>query len=70
MAKRRRLTRRFWGIAEIADTLQVTRQAVSNWNARGKMPKPAFQLKMGPVWVLEGEFAKWIEEKRKGVYNG
>lgn len=40
------------GVAEIADMLGVTRQAVTNWKSRGGFPAPIAELKSGPVWNL------------------
>jgi len=59
--------RRYWGISEIAEACGVTQQAVSNWLNRGKMPKPSFRLRMGPVWDIEGNhrFRVWLRANRK-----
>jgi Putative ATPase subunit of terminase (gpP-like) len=58
--------RRYWGTAEIAEACGVSQQAVSNWLARDKMPKPTFRLAMGPVWDAEGNqrFRVWLRAKR------
>ena len=57
--------RRYWGTAEIAEACGVSAQAVSNWVARGKIPKPAFRLRATPVWDIENErFRVWLRSKR------
>jgi hypothetical protein len=56
----------FYGTAEIAEACGVTQQAVSNWLARGQMPKPTFRLRMGPVWSIESNrFRVWLRANRK-----
>jgi len=57
--------KRYWGTAEIAQACGVRQSAVSNWLSRGQMPKPAFRLKMGPVWDTENRrFRVWLQAKR------
>jgi chromosome partitioning protein len=42
------------GLAEIASMLGVTRQVIANWKVRkANFPKPAAELKAGPVWTKE-----------------
>jgi transcriptional regulator with XRE-family HTH domain len=56
----------YYGTAEIAEACGVTNQAVSNWVARGQIPKPAFRLRMGPVWSIESpRFKVWLRANRK-----
>jgi chromosome partitioning protein len=60
------------GVAEVAELLGVTRQAVTNWKSRGNFPDPIANLKSGPVWgssdVLDWAQAMGIEivERSKG----
>lgn len=56
----------YYGTAEIAEACGVSQQAVSNWVARGQIPKPAFRLRMGPVWSTENRrFKVWLQANRK-----
>jgi predicted DNA-binding transcriptional regulator AlpA len=51
------------GLAEVAETLGVSRQAVSNWaagRARPSFPAPIKRLKATPVWSLQ-EVVAWYE---------
>ncbi len=64
------MTLRAYGIAEIADALDVGTPLVSVWRKRGKLPDPDITLRMGPVW-LAATIEPWIHgkiqiEERKG----
>ena len=48
----RPLNQPYMGLAEIAAYRGVTKQTVSNWRSRGKLPKPYVVLAMGPVWYI------------------
>jgi chromosome partitioning protein len=51
------------GVAEIADLLSVSKQAVSNWRGREKgFPDPIAELKSGPVWAYSS-IAEWARHK-------
>jgi hypothetical protein len=50
---------KLYGIAEIADEIEVNRYTVAQWYRRRKMPEPAATLRMGPVW-LERDVRAWI----------
>lgn len=41
------------GVAELAQVLGLTKQAVCNRNARGKLPEPHAKLHMTPVWTKQ-----------------
>jgi predicted DNA-binding transcriptional regulator AlpA len=51
------------GTAEFAEILGMSRQALHNRMARGRLPKPAQRLAMGPVWFVSDirEFVKAYE---------
>ncbi len=57
--------RRYYGIAEIADSLGVDRQLVTVWRRRLSrgMPPPDDELAAGPVWVA-ASIEPWIEHVR------
>jgi len=40
----------FMGVAEVAEHLGVTKQVISAWKRRGKLPTPVAELKMTTVW--------------------
>ncbi len=49
------------GLAEIADMLGISKQAVTNWRARKLgFPNPVATLKSGPVWSAE-DMRRWAE---------
>src|SRR5262245_4340155 len=49
------------GIAEIAESAGVTKQAVSNWRLRyDHFPRPIQNLQSGPVWDSE-QVAEWVK---------
>ncbi len=50
------------GLAEAANLLGVTRQALGNWRQRrDDFPQPLVELKAGPVW-RRADIMKWAEE--------
>jgi predicted DNA-binding transcriptional regulator AlpA len=51
------------GTAEVAEFLGSTKQTVSNWKKRGKMPEPIAELKMSPIWRREDI----VDYKRRGL---
>lgn len=38
------------GLAEVAEYYGVSKQVISNWRNRDKLPKPGWKLAQGPVW--------------------
>ncbi|MBA2706832.1 MAG: AlpA family phage regulatory protein [Gemmatimonadaceae bacterium] len=42
-----------WGIAEVAEALDVDRSTVYEWQRRSDFPRPVARLRMGPVWEAE-----------------
>ncbi|WP_285743199.1 hypothetical protein [Lentzea sp. NBRC 105346] len=63
----------FYGIAEIADALGLSRQLVAVWRRRRShgMPDPDAELASGPIWRAE-TVAPWIERVRSrlGLQGG
>ena len=58
---------RLVGLAEVADLLQVSRQAVTNWRSRrGDFPAPVADLKSGPIW-RHSEVLGWAKAKEIDV---
>lgn len=52
------------GLAEVAELFGVTRQAVTNWQARhDDFPKPVLSLRCGPIYNLP-------DIKRWGIKTG
>lgn len=41
------------GLAEVAEYRGVSKQVISNWRKRGKLPEPLVQLAQGPIWSRE-----------------
>ena len=41
------------GLAEVAETLGVSKRTASRYAARAEFPRPAVVLAMGPIWLLE-----------------
>jgi len=41
------------GLAEVAETLGVSKRTASRYAARADFPRPAVVLAMGPIWLLE-----------------
>jgi hypothetical protein len=58
-------TRRFYGIAEIAEALGVDRQLVTVWRRRSshRMPPPDDELSSGPLWTA-ATIEPWITTTR------
>lgn len=58
-------TRRFYGIAEIAEALGVDRQLVTVWRRRSShgLPVPDEELSSGPLWTAE-TIEPWITATR------
>ena len=51
------------GVAEIAELLDVSKQAVSNWRGRDKgFPEPIADLRSGPVWTYSS-IVEWADQK-------
>ena len=51
------------GLAEVADLLQVTKQAIANWRARREdFPAPIATLKSGPVWSTDS-ILRWADQE-------
>ncbi|MFL6141794.1 MAG: helix-turn-helix transcriptional regulator [Labedaea sp.] len=57
--------RNFYGIAEIADALGLSRQLVTVWRRRRShgIPEPTAELSSGPIWRGE-TIEPWIDEFR------
>ena len=55
---------RLLGTAELAERLGVSRELVSQWLKRGKLPEPDERLAMGPVW-RESTISRWEEERKQ-----
>lgn len=41
------------GLAEMAEHFGVSKQVIHNWRKRGRIPEPAVQLAMSPIWYLD-----------------
>jgi predicted DNA-binding transcriptional regulator AlpA len=50
------------GAAELAERLGVSRELVSQWLKRGKLPEPDQRLAMGPVW-RETTITTWLAKR-------
>ena len=46
----------------------VSRNLVSQWRRRGKMPPPAAELAMGPVWS-DKTIRPWLREQKRSSLN-
>ena len=46
------------GLAEIAETLGVSKRTASRYAARADFPRPAAVLAMGPIWLVD-EVEAW-----------
>ncbi len=59
------MARELYGLAEIAETLGLTRQAVTVWRKRRSwgMPEPDVELASGPVWHGE-TIEPWLQTQR------
>jgi hypothetical protein len=64
-------TRRFYGIAEIAETLGIDRQLVTAWRRRSShgMPPPDEELSSGPLWTA-ATIEPWISATRARLGAG
>lgn len=64
-------TRRFYGIAEIADALGIDRQLVTVWRRRSShgMPPPDEELSSGPLWTAD-TIEPWIAATRERLAAG
>ena len=58
-----------YGIREIADELGVSRELISQWYRRGKLPPPTAVLAATPVWTGR-RIERWLEEQKQGTGNG
>lgn len=56
-------SRQIYGIAEIANELEVRRETVAQWHNRAQLPDPDEQLGMGPAWLAK-TIEPWIQAKR------
>jgi hypothetical protein len=63
--------RAFYGIAEIADALDMGRQLVTVWRRRRSrnMPEPDAELSSGPIWRGE-TIEPWIDQVRAELGTG
>src|SRR2546426_11993391 len=51
------------GLAELAELLSATKQAISNWRNRWPdFPAPVADLRSGPIWDLD-TVAEWANTK-------
>jgi hypothetical protein len=59
-------TRRFYGIAEIAEALGIDRQLVTVWRRRSShgLPAPDEELSSGPLWTA-ATIEPWITATRR-----
>lgn len=57
-------TMKIYSIAEIAEATGDKPATVSQWYARGKLPKPTWVLKIGPVWKGT-TIGPWIAARRR-----
>lgn len=60
MSSRRPPLPELWGVAEIVAEIGVTKMTVQRWRARRDFPKPALELRMGPVWIAD-DVRAWAE---------
>lgn len=65
------MARQLYGLAEIAETLGLTRQAVTVWRKRRSwdMPEPDVELASGPVWH-SGTIEPWLQTQRSRLADG
>ena len=52
------------GVMEIAERLGVSRQLVAQWHKRGRLPPPAVELGMGPLWSWP-DVEQWARETHR-----
>lgn len=50
----------YLGLAEFAQVLGISRQALSNRRARGQLPIPTVELKMSPIWT-KAQLKLWVK---------
>jgi len=50
------------GASEVADLLNVSKQTLVNWRAKGDFPEPVAELKSGPVWD-QADVLRWAQQK-------
>ncbi|HEY6252673.1 MAG TPA: AAA family ATPase [Candidatus Angelobacter sp.] len=50
------------GASEVAELLNVSKQTLVNWRAKGDFPEPVADLKSGPVWD-QGDVLRWAQQK-------
>jgi hypothetical protein len=60
---------KIYSIAEIAEATGDKPKTVSQWYARGKLPKPDWLLKIGPVWKGT-TIGPWISSRRRDKAAG
>jgi predicted DNA-binding transcriptional regulator AlpA len=53
------------GVAEAADYLGISRQALLHRNKLGRFPEPLAKLSMGYLWLAE-DVRRWARERAKG----
>ncbi|MFD0684561.1 hypothetical protein [Actinomadura fibrosa] len=65
------MPRELYGLAEIAETLGLTRQAVTVWRKRRSwdMPEPDVELASGPVWHSD-TIEPWLQTQRSRLSGG
>ncbi|MEU4827111.1 hypothetical protein AB0H37_35025 [Actinomadura sp. NPDC023710] len=65
------MPRELYGLAEIAETLGLTRQAVTVWRKRRSwdMPEPDVELASGPVWHSD-TIEPWLQTQRSRLNSG
>jgi predicted DNA-binding transcriptional regulator AlpA len=53
---------KYMGVAEAADYLSISRQALLGRLKRGKFPKPVAKLSMGYLWLAE-DVRRWAGDR-------
>ena len=54
------------GVAEIAQSLEVTKATVSTWRERGLLPRPVATLACGPIWRAD-DVTRWANSTGRGA---
>lgn len=49
------------GSRELAETLGVSKQLLSIWRKRGKLPTPIAELHCGPIWNKQ-DIDRWMNK--------
>ena len=49
-------------VAEIAALAGIPANTVAQWHRRGKLPAPAAQLAIGPIWT-KSEIKTWLGKR-------